>query len=79
LTGFYFRVLKTGQVTQGDEFVLQSSGRVCVAEANRVMNHDTHDVAAIKNLLLETALSPSWQATLNKRLSEKTTPEQTTP
>ena len=69
LTGFYFRALQVGPVQAGDEFVLQSKGRITIAEANRVMHRDKQDLGAIRALLAEPALSASWQRSLGRRLA----------
>lgn len=72
LTGFYFRVLQVGVVQAGDEFGLQSKGRITIAEANRVMHRDKQDFEAIRVLLAEPALSASWQRSLGRRLEGAT-------
>jgi MOSC domain-containing protein YiiM len=69
-TGFYFRVLETGEVRGGDAIkLLQAhSSRITVAEANRVMHKDKEDVEGIRRLLAVPELSASWVNSLNKRL-----------
>lgn len=59
LTGFYFRVLEEGEVRDDDEVSLleRTAPAVSVAEANRVMHPDKHDVAGIERLL---AVSSVW-------------------
>lgn len=74
LTGFYFRVLEEGEVTAGDEIALleRPAPEASVAEANRVMHLDKHDVAGIERLLAVAELSASWRRTFEKRLSGRT-------
>ena len=69
-TGFYFRVLDTGEVQVGDELSLLQPhpNNISVAEANRVMHQDREDAEGIRRLLAVDALSESWTATLTKRL-----------
>jgi MOSC domain-containing protein YiiM len=78
-TGFYLRCLEPGEVGAGDKVVLleRPARGASVAEANRVMHRDKHDIVGIKRLLALPALSASWRRTLEKRLSggrENTTP-----
>lgn len=70
-TGFYFRVLETGEVRAGDAITLMERlhPRASVAEANRVMHQDKRDLEGTKQLLTIPELTPSWRRTLTKRLS----------
>jgi MOSC domain-containing protein YiiM len=70
-TGFYLRCLEPGEVGAGDKVVLleRPARGASVAEANRVMHRDKHDIVGIKRLLALPALSASWRRTLEKRLS----------
>lgn len=70
LTGWYFRVLRPGDVRAGARLKLLARpvDPVTIAEANRVMHRDKHDVPAIERLLGQEAISRSWRATLEKRL-----------
>jgi len=70
-TGFYLRCLEEGEVRAGDEILPLNRSPVgfSVAEANRVMHRDRHDVAGIERLLSVPGLSASWRRTLEKRLS----------
>ncbi|MFC4597912.1 MOSC domain-containing protein [Cohnella hongkongensis] len=70
-TGFYFRVLETGEVRAGDELSLLEAhpDRVTVAEANRVMHRDRNDTEGMRRLLAVDALSASWSKTLTQRLA----------
>jgi len=74
LTGFYFRVLEEGEVAAGDEIALleRTASEASVAEANRVMHLDKHDVAGIERLLAVPELSANWRRTFEKRLSGRT-------
>jgi len=69
-TGFYFRVLQTGEVKAGDALIRLEAhpDRITVAEANRVMHRDRDDVEGIRRLLAVDAMSGSWAGTLTKRL-----------
>jgi MOSC domain-containing protein YiiM len=71
LTGFYFRVLQTGEVKAGDELLLKEThpARITVAEANRLMHKDKEDVEAIRRFITVDALSTSWVETLTSRLT----------
>lgn len=69
-TGFYFRVLQTGEVKAEDRISLreQHNARITVAEANRVMHQDREDIEGIRRLLELPELSGSWVDTLTSRL-----------
>lgn len=73
-TGWYFRVLGEGLVGPGDRLRLvdRVAAEWTVAAANRVMHHDKHDLDAAARLAAVPTLSPSWQATLNKRVDKQT-------
>jgi MOSC domain-containing protein YiiM len=70
LTGYYFRVLRAGNVASGEHFRLVEThpAAVTVAEANHVKYHDKSDTAAIRRLLAVEALSDSWRESFLKRL-----------
>ncbi|MDF2959975.1 MAG: yflK [Paenibacillus sp.] len=69
-TGYYFRVLKEGKVSAGDNFSLKERHplAVTVAEANRLKYHDKADIAGIHTLLAVEALADSWRKSFEKRL-----------
>ncbi|QDU87473.1 6-N-hydroxylaminopurine resistance protein [Pirellulimonas nuda] len=69
-TGWYFRVLQEGEVERGAELLLKERPhpRLTLADANDLMHHRKHDLAAAATLAACPALSASWQATLNKRV-----------
>ena len=79
LTGFYFRVLEKGEVAAGDEIALlqRPAPEVSIAEANRVMHLDKHDVAGIERMLGGKELSANWRRTFEKRFFGR--PEDTAP
>jgi MOSC domain-containing protein YiiM len=71
LTGFYFRVLKEGEIRAGTELALleRPAPWATVAEANRVMHRDKEDLGSIERLLALPELSASWRRTFEKRLA----------
>jgi MOSC domain-containing protein YiiM len=68
-TGWYFRVLQTGAVKAGDDFLL--TGRPfpqwSVAEANEIMYRRRDDIASARALATCPALSESWRTALGRR------------
>jgi MOSC domain-containing protein YiiM len=70
-TGFYFRVLKVGEVQTGDPLILKEThpALITVAEANRVMHKDRDDIEGIRRLLEVDELSASWVKSLTSRLT----------
>lgn len=70
-TGFYFRCLEPGEVQAGEAVTIieRPALGVTLAEANRVMHHDKHDLGGIERLLAVPELSVSWRRTFDKRLS----------
>lgn len=73
-TGFYFRVLKEGEVKAGDSLKLISKhpAGISIAEANRVMHIDKDDQAGIQALLAVEELADAWRETLTARLNRLT-------
>ena len=71
LTGFYFRCMEPGEVRAGEAVVRleRSAPGASLAEANRVMHRDKHDLGGIERLLAVPELSVSWRRTFEKRLS----------
>ncbi|MEF2964219.1 MOSC domain-containing protein [Paenibacillus sp. M1] len=69
-TGFYFRVLKEGNVSKSDSLILISHHpkAVTIADANRVMFGKDVPAEEIQKILDVDALSESWRDTLSKRL-----------
>lgn len=70
-TGFFFRTLRPGFVTAGDEIVLleRLHHRATIAEANRLMHHDRLDREGLAAMVGIRALASSWRATFRRRLS----------
>ncbi|WP_036745679.1 MOSC domain-containing protein [Paenibacillus sp. UNC451MF] len=68
-TGYYFRVLKEGNVAKGQHFNLveRHPGAITILEANRLKYHDKSDWDGIRALLEVEALSESWRASFQKR------------
>ncbi|QDT04820.1 6-N-hydroxylaminopurine resistance protein [Rubripirellula lacrimiformis] len=77
-TGWYFRVLTQGVVSSGMPLVLVNRcwERWTVAEANRVMHIDKRDLDAAAQLAAIPQLSPSWKATLRKRMDHDEPPDE---
>ncbi|MCG6944482.1 MAG: MOSC domain-containing protein [Deltaproteobacteria bacterium] len=71
-TGFYFRVLQEGIVEMGTSLVLMEKNpqEISVAFANRIFHHDRKNREGIEAVLGVSALSKSWQSSL-QRLREK--------
>lgn len=69
-TGFYARVLEPGQIAAGDSLVLldRPAAAVPVAEVNRVLNVDKHDLRAARQLVECEHLPDRWRDTLERRL-----------
>lgn len=70
-TGWYFRVLREGEVEAGHPFVLADRPHPewTVSAANDVMHHRKADVEAARALASCAALSESWRASLLRRAS----------
>ncbi|HYO25437.1 MAG TPA: MOSC domain-containing protein [Lacipirellulaceae bacterium] len=69
-TGWYFRVLQAGPVAAGGALTLleRPNPQWTVAEANRVMYHDRHNLEAAAALAAAPELSESWRASMEQRL-----------
>jgi len=69
-TGFYLRVLQPGEITAGDDLVLigRPDRAVAVAEVNRVVNVDKHDLPAARRLVHNEHVPQRWRDTLERRL-----------
>ena len=68
------RLLEEGEVRADDENSLleRTAPEASVAEANRVMHLDKHDVVGIERVLAVPELSANWRRTFEKRLSGHT-------
>lgn len=71
-TGWYFRVIREGEVAAGDPFVLieRPEPGWTVARANNVMHHQKTDLALAADLAAVPTLSASWQSTLRSRAAK---------
>lgn len=69
--GWYLRVLTPGELTSGQavELLQRPNPDWSVARASHVMHFQKHDHEAMRALAALPALSASWRATFNKRLS----------
>ncbi|SMP73347.1 MOSC domain-containing protein YiiM [Neorhodopirellula lusitana] len=76
-TGWYFRVLQEGQVQQGNpaRLVDRQWPQWTIEAANQLMHHDKKNMTAAKDLMAVPSLSPSWQATLAKRVTKGKEPD----
>ena len=70
--GFYFRVLETGEVAAGDEFVKVSNGpeRMSVAEADALLYLTGHSRAQLERALRIPALPAGWRASFQALLQQ---------
>lgn len=71
VTGFYLRCLEPGELRSGDRITLveRPAHGVTVAESNRVMHRDRHDVEGLRRLLAVPELAKAWRDTLRGRLA----------
>ena len=71
MTGFYLRCLEPGELRSGDRLTLveRPAHGVTVAESNRVMHRDRHDVDGLRRLLAVPELAKAWRDTLRGRLA----------
>ncbi|GMK46004.1 MOSC domain-containing protein [Paenibacillus glycanilyticus] len=69
-TGFYFRVLKEGEVGAGENLKVleRHPAAITLAEANRVMYKGKADLEGMSALLAVEELSDSWKQTLSGRI-----------
>ncbi len=69
LTGWYFRVLQPGMVAPHDDITLlePAGSGLSVAEANRIMHHDRHDLVGARRLMSVPELAQVWQEGLRER------------
>ncbi len=78
--GFYFRVLKEGEVGAGDEIVKVDAGpeQVTVAEINALLYLPGHPVSGLERALRIPALSAGWRTSLAALLERKREGDRTT-
>jgi MOSC domain-containing protein YiiM/ferredoxin-NADP reductase len=71
--GFYFRVLREGEVGAGDVIVKKSAGpeRMIVAEINALLYSSQHPRDRIERALRIAALSPGWRDSFEKILQSR--------
>ncbi len=71
--GFYFRVLKEGEVGTGDEIVKVKAGpeRVTVAEINALLYLPGHPASGLERALRIPALSSGWRTSLEELLERE--------
>lgn len=73
--GFYFRVLREGDVGAGDEIVKigEAKERMTVAEINALLYSPGHSRLQLKRALRIEALSPGWRLSFQALLQNQTT------
>lgn len=74
--GFYFRVLKEGEVGAGDEIVKvgEAAERMTVKEINALLYSPNHAHDELERALRIEALSPGWRESFEALLKTQTTP-----
>jgi ferredoxin-NADP reductase/MOSC domain-containing protein YiiM len=73
--GFYFRVLKEGEVGAGDEIVKMGEAKesMTVAEINALLYSPNHPRDQLERALRIEALSPGWRSSFEALLQSETT------
>jgi MOSC domain-containing protein YiiM/ferredoxin-NADP reductase len=73
--GFYFRVLREGEVGTGDEIIKRAEAqeRMTVAEINALLYSPDHAPDRLQRALRIEALSPGWRASFEALLQSPTT------
>jgi MOSC domain-containing protein YiiM len=71
-TGFYFSVIKEGEVERGDslELIERDEHKVMVAEITRLYAHDRTDVKAMRRAVAVEALPASWRDYFRQRIEK---------
>jgi MOSC domain-containing protein YiiM len=69
-TGFYFSVLKEGEVGVGDEFELfeKNASGVRVVDVTRLYGSDKQNVELLRRAIATTALPENWKEYFRKRI-----------
>ncbi|ANB58289.1 MOSC domain protein [Anoxybacillus sp. B7M1] len=69
-TGFYFRVLQEGSIQKGDPLTLidRSPLALSIHDVNTIYYIDKANVAAMKTIVAEPALSEDWRQSFIKRM-----------
>src|SRR5262249_15175217 len=73
--GFYFRVLREGEICAGDEIVKvgEANERMTVAEVNALLYSPDHPRDRLQRALRIEALSPGWHASFEALLQSQAT------
>lgn len=73
MTGWYFRVLKEGELKAGDIFkrIERPFPKWTVALANDIMHHRKNDYAASRELAAVPPLAEDWKESLERRVAGK--------
>ena len=73
-TGFYYRVLRQGEVGAGDEIIKVGGAqeRMTVAEANALLYSSNHPRDRLERALRIEALSPGWRSSFEALLKSET-------
>lgn len=71
LTGWYYRVLKPGEMKLGDPMTVESteSAKLSIMELNRLFFNPSENSDAFDKLLMQKTISPKWVETIQKRLT----------
>lgn len=74
LTGFYFAVLKEGEVAAGDPIRLlhRDEHQVKVADITRLYRQDKHNLDLLRQVMTVEALPASWRDYFHERLTQLT-------
>jgi len=69
-TGFYFAVVREGEVGAGDaiELVSQDANKIAVADITRLYVRDKADVETMQRVVRVSSLPESWRAYFQKRI-----------
>ena len=72
-TGFYFAVVKEGEVQAGDEFELLSrdANAITIADITRLYAFEKDDVETLRRVVKLDALSQSWRQYFEKQLRNR--------
>lgn len=70
-TGFYFRVIRAGEITAGDAmtFLARESHGIAVADIVRLYAHDRFDEDAMRRALSSPSLPDGWREWFQERLN----------
>jgi len=74
LTGFYFAVLKEGEVAAGDPIRLlqRDEGQVIVADITRLYHQDKHNLDLLRRVVAVESLPEEWRSYFLQRLTRLT-------